>query len=229
MAAVDALLPSGSTPSQAGAGARAYQGIREAILDGELPPGTPLGEVELAARFGVSRTPVRQALRRLLDEGLAEQGRRRQIVVRAIPAERYDEILRLRRRSSGSRSRRLRGPDHGRRRRARLLVIRQRRAANEGRSRDFLRLDQEFHLGIARRANLPLVAKFLAELRAFELLLGLDSAAVPGNTDLALEAHDAILDAFERRDRQAAVATLAKHIRRFELVLLKRRQDELDA
>lgn len=58
------------------AGDRAYRALRDAIVDGELTPGTPLGEVEQAARLGVSRTPLREALARLEAEGLvAPHGR----------------------------------------------------------------------------------------------------------------------------------------------------------
>ncbi|MBA2691570.1 MAG: GntR family transcriptional regulator [Rubrobacter sp.] len=46
--------------------------IRELVLSGELAPGARLGQVELAERFGISRTPVREALRRLAGEGLVE-------------------------------------------------------------------------------------------------------------------------------------------------------------
>jgi DNA-binding GntR family transcriptional regulator len=46
--------------------------LRDAILRGETPPGARLGEAELAARLGVSRTPVREALPRLAAEGLVE-------------------------------------------------------------------------------------------------------------------------------------------------------------
>src|SRR3954449_8308158 len=51
---------------------RTLASLRELILDGDLRPGTRLGEVELADRLGVSRTPVREALTRLAAEGLVE-------------------------------------------------------------------------------------------------------------------------------------------------------------
>lgn len=51
---------------------RAFGELRELILGGALLPGARLGEVELADRLGVSRTPVREALSRLASEGLVE-------------------------------------------------------------------------------------------------------------------------------------------------------------
>src|SRR5687768_17715411 len=50
----------------------AYERIRGYVLGGEARPGARLGQVELAERFGISRTPVREALRRLAGEGLVE-------------------------------------------------------------------------------------------------------------------------------------------------------------
>ena len=50
----------------------AYGRIRGLVLSGELAPGARLGQVELAERFGISRTPVREALRRLAGEGLVD-------------------------------------------------------------------------------------------------------------------------------------------------------------
>jgi len=50
----------------------AYERIRELVMSGEIVPGARLGQVELAERLGVSRTPVREALRRLSAEGLVE-------------------------------------------------------------------------------------------------------------------------------------------------------------
>ena len=51
---------------------RALATLRDLIMGGELAPGARLGEVELAERLGVSRTPVREALSRLAAEGLVE-------------------------------------------------------------------------------------------------------------------------------------------------------------
>jgi DNA-binding GntR family transcriptional regulator len=50
----------------------AYERIRGYVLGGEVLPGARLGQVELAERFGISRTPVREALRRLAGEGLVD-------------------------------------------------------------------------------------------------------------------------------------------------------------
>ena len=52
------------------AGQDAYEALRSAILNGSIRPGERLGEVELSSQFGVSRTPIREALRRLTAEGL---------------------------------------------------------------------------------------------------------------------------------------------------------------
>jgi DNA-binding GntR family transcriptional regulator len=54
---------------------RAYTALLDAIVTGELPPGHRLRDQELAEQLGVSRTPVREALRRLEDEGLVESER----------------------------------------------------------------------------------------------------------------------------------------------------------
>jgi len=54
----------------------AYERLREEIVEGLIDPGAPLVEATIAARFGISRTPVREALRRLEQDGLVERGDR---------------------------------------------------------------------------------------------------------------------------------------------------------
>jgi len=77
----------------AGKNSRVIVRIREMILHGELPPGERVREVELAARLGVSRTPVREALPMLAQEGVLTQLDTRGFVVRAFtPQEIMDAI-----------------------------------------------------------------------------------------------------------------------------------------
>jgi len=75
---------------------RAYQTLRTEILDWSLPPGAGLGEVEQAERLGISRTPVREALSRLVADGLAEQATGRGAVVADLSLEQADQLFDLR-------------------------------------------------------------------------------------------------------------------------------------
>lgn len=75
---------------------RAYERLRSEILDWRLQPGAALAEVELAARLGVSRTPIREALARLLAEGLAEAQGARGVVVSAASMENVVELFEVR-------------------------------------------------------------------------------------------------------------------------------------
>jgi GntR family transcriptional regulator of vanillate catabolism len=77
----------------AGKNSRVIVRIREMILHGELPPGERVREVELAAKLGVSRTPVRESLPILAQEGVLAQLDTRGFVVRAFtPQEIMDAI-----------------------------------------------------------------------------------------------------------------------------------------
>ncbi len=70
--------------------------LREMILQGQLRPGERMPEAELAARLGVSRTPIRQALPALAQEGLLVPAGKRGYAVRAFTLEQTLEALRLR-------------------------------------------------------------------------------------------------------------------------------------
>jgi len=64
-----------------------YGDLREAILAGQYRPGDQLVETALASQFGISRTPVREALRRLEQDGLIERGTRGMQVSRRSPEQ----------------------------------------------------------------------------------------------------------------------------------------------
>ena len=93
-AGVVALEGSGSVAKSAAE--RAYDSARAAIASGRYPGGTALREEELAEAAGVSRTPVREALRRLAAEGLVELTSRRGARVAMWNADEVEEIFALR-------------------------------------------------------------------------------------------------------------------------------------
>ncbi|HEX3680301.1 MAG TPA: GntR family transcriptional regulator [Galbitalea sp.] len=74
----------------------AYQLLRDEIIQWKLEPGTPLGEVETSLRLGVSRTPLREALSRLIAEGLVRTGPGRTAVVTSLSRGDIVELFELR-------------------------------------------------------------------------------------------------------------------------------------
>src|SRR4029077_5867102 len=70
--------------------------IREAIIDGRLPPGQRLKEEELARELGISRTPVREALLVLQTEGLVDAAPNRGAVVRSHDGDDLEDLYQLR-------------------------------------------------------------------------------------------------------------------------------------
>lgn len=75
---------------------RAYRMLRDEILDGVLPAGTVLLEVEQAARLGVSRTPLRSAIARLMTDGLVAGRRGRGFSVTEMSVEAITDLYELR-------------------------------------------------------------------------------------------------------------------------------------
>jgi DNA-binding GntR family transcriptional regulator len=75
---------------------RAYEALREDIVEWRLLPGQVLGEVEQSERFGISRTPIREALSRLTADGLAEAHRGRGVVVSQVSLEDVRALFELR-------------------------------------------------------------------------------------------------------------------------------------
>ncbi len=70
-----------------------YTTLVDDIIAGRMAPGAPLVETTLAEQFGVSRTPVREALQRLEQANLAERGARRAVVVRRMAPEDLAELF----------------------------------------------------------------------------------------------------------------------------------------
>lgn len=75
---------------------RAYSTLRDEIIDWRIAPGTVLAEVEQAARLGVSRTPLREALARLTADGLVTSQAGRGLVVTDVSADSIRQLFELR-------------------------------------------------------------------------------------------------------------------------------------
>lgn len=76
----------------------AYTAIRAQIMAGELPGGSRLKEQVLASELGLSRTPVREAITRLIHEGFAERGEGYSTRVAHFPEDELDQVFEIRRR-----------------------------------------------------------------------------------------------------------------------------------
>jgi DNA-binding GntR family transcriptional regulator len=75
---------------------KAYNKLFHEIVDGDLAPGTILAEVEQSTRLGVSRTPLREALSRLIADGLVESAPGRGVIVTEVSLENITELYEVR-------------------------------------------------------------------------------------------------------------------------------------
>lgn len=204
---------------------RAYHYLRDGIMRGDYPPGSVLAEEEVAATLGTSRTPVRQALGLLLQEGFVEVGSRRQVVVRGFTPEHKAEILMLREALEGVAVRRacevmeLEDIDQ-----LHVLLRRMRRAAEDGREDDFLDLDEQFHLKIAEGAQLPILYSLLGQLRGFVRVARLGSRRPPAVLAQVVVEHEEIVDALEHRDPEAALSALVEHLYKSDYAIAERQR-----
>jgi GntR family transcriptional regulator, rspAB operon transcriptional repressor len=191
----------------------AYTELRRRILDGTYPVGRRLPEIELAADLGISRTPVRHALQLLIEDGLAEVGPRRRPVVTRCTPERLREVTRIRtalellavEEACVATSVDDLDPLH-------LLLMRQRRAAKQGRVDDFIDLDEQFHVELAEVARLPVLSRYLHQLRGFVRLMRAGRVTSEEHMLAVVEEHQQLLEAIEARDSARARECLVAHI-----------------
>jgi DNA-binding GntR family transcriptional regulator len=196
----------------------AYRHIRHAIITGELTPGETLREAGLAERIGVSRTPVREALARLSNEGLVLVERYRRARVAQFAGPDVAEVFRLRAKLEG----------HGARRAARRITEAQLAElegieaqmeaafADLGWNRhlaDFDRLNNEFHALIARAADSPRLERILAaSLELPASIFNRYSEPVDNRTRRTHVQHREIIDALRARNPDWAEAAMAGHL-----------------
>ncbi len=193
---------------------RAYEDVRARILGGDLTPGSVLTEGALAVELGMSKTPVRLALRALLHEGLLEVGPGHRMMVRGYSPEHRSEILAVR--EALERIAVVGACAHMPVEELddlHVLLRRQQRAALAENEAVFIELDEEFHLRIAAGAGLRVVPTILSQLRGFVRVMRLGTVRARGHLLQVLAEHQRLLDALETRSPTEALAALQEHLR----------------
>lgn len=196
---------------------RAYDGIRGMIISGELAAGAPLGEEALAERCGVSRTPVREALRRLEGEMLVRRTESQRSFVADWSLDDIEDVFELRGILESRAARRAAE-------RMDRNALQRLRASNDAIGRavaminpdidEFLDGNREFHALILEQADSPKLAALLSSL--VEQPVVWRTAHHYGREELrrSHREHDELLAAFARGDGTWAEAIMLGHIKR---------------
>jgi DNA-binding GntR family transcriptional regulator len=183
--------------------------LRNMIVDGRLPAGERINEVHLSRQLGVSRTPLREALARLAQEGALRHVARIGYFVRPLTLEEFEQIYAIRPlldpealRLSG-----LPSPDRLQRLQGINDQIRSERDADQ-----VIDLDDEWHLELVadcpNRVLIDLIQQFIQRTRRYEIALMRERK----NVLVATADHKAILAALRQRDLEAACAALRTNL-----------------
>lgn len=190
-----------------------YSVLRAAILSGELAPGTSLREIEIATRVGVSRTPVREALRRLQLEGLATKLRNGSLAVSEITVQIIKEAFAMRELLEGyaaSEAARVATPDDVTNIQA--IIDEAQQAVTEGASEQLPLLNDRFHGYIEDLARNSLLKKATHLLREQTVVYHAFALGKPAQQQAFVDDHKAILAALAARDPEQARAVAVHHL-----------------
>ena len=188
----------------------AYTLILEAIDAGTYRPGDRLVESELAERFGVSRTPIREALQRLETQSMLTRDGR-SLIVASLDHNQLAELYVVRAELEGLAARlaaRHASPEEMRV--LREMVEADRLLLNDPRA--LSRANRRFHKLIHLASHNRYLVQQLDLVHRSMALLASTSLAAEGRTETALAEHDAIVRAIESRDEEAAQSALRAHI-----------------
>ena len=193
---------------------RAYESVQEGIAAGELPAGSWLREPVVAARLGISRTPVREALRMLAAEGAVELVHNRGARVVRWSAEDIDEVYRLRGLLEGhgaalaARSATPEQVDH-----VRSCQRRYEEALREGPdSPRSAACNDDFHAAVMTAAGSPRLAALLGTISSAPLVARALRQYGEDDRRRSVLQHRDILLALTRRDEDLAEAAMRSHI-----------------
>ncbi|GAA3299131.1 GntR family transcriptional regulator [Dactylosporangium vinaceum] len=186
--------------------------LRACILDGDVPPGSPIPVDAVAAAFGVSRIPVREALMTLIGEGLVDHRPNLGYRVAKLTAEEFGEIYLVREALETAAMRvavgRARDEDHERAAAAHAALE---AAVRAGDGRAYHRESRRFHLALIRPCRMRRLLHMLGTAWNMTEPLQPMTHIGPADRELLHRDHAAMLAAFTARDIDALIAACAAH------------------
>jgi len=199
-----------------------FDAIREAILDGTLAPGERLMEAQLAEELGVSRTPVREAIRQLELAGFVVMIPRRGAYVADISLKDVAEVFEIRGALEGLAAALAaeRASDEEIEQLERLLV----EIANCVEEKDVNRmveLDTRFHDYLYKASRNERLGQILSSLREQIQRFRTRTLSNPARMRVALEEHRSLVEALAARDAEAAARAASQHIESAENSLME--------
>ncbi len=205
----------------------AYSLILEAIDMGIYKPGDRLVESDLAERFGVSRTPIREALQRLETQSLLTRDGR-SLIVSSLDHNQLAELYVVRAELEGlAASLAARHATEEEVRVLRDMVEKDRGLL--GNPSGLARANRRFHKQIHLASHNRFLVQQLDLVHRSMALMATTSLAAVGRDEDALKEHDAIVSAIEARDSDAASAALRAHISKAFVTRLKLDSGEVDS
>lgn len=194
---------------------KVYKTLKKQIINERLRPGERLIDNELASRFGVSRTPIREALTKLSNEGLIEILPRRGIYVKRLDKKDIKEIYQIRRVLEGLATREATPIiDEEQLKKLYSLFEKAKRSLNSDDWKSCMEFDIELHSTILSNCQndrlIGIVHNLNTLIHAFRVRLARDRE----RATQALKEHEAILEAVKARDVERAEKAMMEHIER---------------
>ncbi len=188
-----------------------FESMREAIIGGVLKPGERLMEIQLADEMGVSRTPVREAIRKLELEGFVVMIPRKGAYVAGVTHKDVADVFEIRAALEGLAAGLAaeRATDEEIEEMERLLLF------NEGEAKTLEQIvdsDTGFHALVYKASRNDRLIQILGNLREQIQRFRATSLAVPGRIKLAIEEHRAIVEALANHNVEKAQELAANHI-----------------
>jgi DNA-binding GntR family transcriptional regulator len=200
---------------------RIVESIRNAIVNGQLPSGTRIAEPELADKFGISRTPIREAFRQLESEGFISVVPRKGAIVASLSAQDVSNFYDLKMVLEGYAARcAAKTLDAGDISKMETVNRQLETASHKKDLRRILDLHNEFHDIFLRACGNEklhaIVQNMVMQFQRFRLIL-----ATPGRVEGSIRQHEEIIEAFRRRDPDLAEELVRKNALYGKTLLLR--------